>query len=207
MQKTFKGVTMRGFYVFIGLLLLAVSFISCGGDEQESVVVTAEMIVEQGWTEYSAGNYESAIIKFQSALAKSPEMSEAYNGIGWSNAKLGKISDSIDNFKKAVSKDPQNVDAHAGLAGVYFISGNYELAIASAKQALTIKFDYQSPHDKVKAGSLRLLLAQSYYNMGDYASAKAQIEILGIYGKTLDPSSPTYPSDLLLAIDELSRKI
>ncbi len=198
---------MKGFYIFIGLLFLIMLFIGCGGEEQEKIVLTADMIVDQGWVEYKAGNYESAIIKFQSALAKSPETSEAYNGIGWSNAKLGKVSDSIDNFKKAVSKDPQNADAYAGLAGVYFISGNYELAIASAKQALTLDFDYQSPHDKVKSGNLRLLLAQSYYNMGDYASAKAQIEILGAYGKALDPSSPTYPSDLLLVIDELSRKI
>lgn len=198
---------MRRFCTLIGLLFFIISFMGCGGEEQEKIVLTADMIVDQGWIEYKAGNYESAIIKFQSALAKSPETSEAYNGIGWSNAKLGKISDSTDNFNKAVSKDPQNADAYAGLAGVYFISGSYELAIASAKQALTLRFDYQSPHDKVKAGNLRLLLAQSYYNMGDYASAKAQIEILGIYGKTLDPSSPTYPSDLLLAIDELSKKI
>lgn len=198
---------MRAFFILIVSLFFIILFIGCGGEEQEKTVLTADMIVEQGWVEYKAGNYESAIIKFQSALAKSPETSEAYNGIGWSNAKLGKISDSIDNFKKAVSKDPQNADAHAGLAGVYFISGNYELAIASAKQALTLRFDYQSSHDKVKAGNLRLLLAQSYYNMGDYASAKAQIEILGIYGMTLDPSSPTYPSDILLAIDEISKKI
>jgi len=197
---------MRRFYIFIGLLFLTISFIGCG-EEEDATVLTADMIVSQGWVEYSAGNYESAIIKFQSAIAKSPEISEAYNGIGWSNAKLGKISDSIDNFKKAVSKDPKNADAHAGLAGVYFVSGNYELTIASAKQALILKFDYQSPHDKVKAGNLRLLLAQSYYNTGDYVSTKAQIEILGVYGKTLDPSSPTYASDLLLAIDELSKKI
>ncbi len=198
---------MRQFFIFIGLLFLTISFISCGGDEPESTTLTADMVVSQGWTEYAAGGYESAIIKFQSALAMSPENSEAYNGIAWSNAKLGKVTDSVDNFKKAVSKNPQNADAHAGLAGIYFISSNYELTIASAKQALTIKFDYQSPHDKIKAGDLHLLLAQSYYNTGDYASAKAQIEMLGVYGKTLDPSSPTYSSDLLIAIDELSKKI
>jgi tetratricopeptide (TPR) repeat protein len=196
---------MRQFYIFISLLFLTISFIGCGGDEQESTVLTADMVVSQGWTEYAAGSYESAIIKFQSAIAMSPENSEPYNGIAWSNAKLGKVSDSIDNFKKAVSKDPKNADAHAGLAGVYFIEGNYELTVASAIQALAIKFDYQSPHDKIKAGDLHLLLAQSYYNTGEYALAKAQMEMLGVYG--LDPSSATYSSDLLLAIDELSKKI
>jgi tetratricopeptide (TPR) repeat protein len=131
----------------------------------------------------------------------------AYNGFGWAFSWLGKNNDSIDNFKKATSKNPGNADAHAGLAGVYFISGNYEQAIASAKQVLLISSDYQSPHDKMKGNNVRLLLAESYYNIGDYSSAKSQIEQLGADVKSLDPGSPSYLSDLLLAIDELSKKI
>ena len=199
---------MKQIVIFVNVLFIVILY-GCGGSED--VVSTKADYVNRGWIEYAAGSYEAAIEQFQFALTNDPEKAEAYNGIGWAYARLGKtrdeINDSIDNFKKATSKDPQNADAHAGLAGVYFISGDYEQAIASAEQVLRIKLDYQSPHDKMKANNVRLLLAESYYNIGDYSSAKSQIEQLGVYGKTFDPGSPTYLSDLLLAIEELSKKI
>jgi tetratricopeptide (TPR) repeat protein len=197
---------MKRIVIFISVLFFVIVLYGCGNDE-EVVRPNADTYVAQGWIEYAAGSYESAITRFQIALTKDSENAEAYNGIGWSYARLGKVNDSIDNFKKATSKNPENADAHAGLAGVYFISGNYEQAIASAKKVLNIKSDYQSPHDKMKANNVRLLLAESYYNMGDYASAKSQLEQLGANVKTLDSGSSTYLSDLLLIIDELSKKI
>lgn len=198
---------MKRILIFVSVLFFVVALYGCGGDSEEVVRPNADTYVGQGWIEYAAGSYEAAIEQFQFALTNDPEKAEAYNGIGWAYARLGKVNDSIDNFKKATLKDPQNADAHAGLAGVYFISSNYEQAIASAKQVLSIKLDYQSPHDKMKANNVRLLLAESYYDIGDYSSAKSQIEQLGVYGKTFDPGSPTYLSDLLLAIEELSKKI
>jgi len=199
-----KDIDMKQIIIFINVLFIVILY-GCGGNED--VVSTKADYVNQGWIEYSAGSYEAAIAQFQFALTKDSENAEAYNGIGWSYARLGKTNDSIENFKVATSKDPQNADAFAGLAGSYYISGNYEQAIASGKQVLLIKLDYQSPHDKMKANNVRLLLAESYYNTGDYSSARSQIEQLGVYGKTLDPSSPTYLTDLLLAIDDLSKKI
>lgn len=194
----------RFIFLSIGIFVLILS--GCGDDENPPVL-DADALISQGWIEYDAGNYEIAIYRHQSALLKDSEKSEAYNGIGWAYTKLGKVDDSIDSFKKAILKDPSNADAHAGLAGAYFIAGNYEQAIASAKTVLSLKSNYESPHDPVKANNVRLLLAESYYNMGDYASAKAQIEMIGTYGKILDPSSSTYLLDILFAIDDLSKKI
>jgi tetratricopeptide (TPR) repeat protein len=196
---------MNRFLVFIGIGLLFLIISGCGGDEN-SPILNADALISQGWIEYDAGNYEAAIYRHQSALNKDPEKAEAYNGIGWAYTKLGKVNDSIDNFKKSALKDPSNADAYAGLAGAYFIAGNYEQAIASAKLVLSLKTNYESPHDPIKANNIRILLAESYYNMGDYPSAKAQIELIGTYGKVLDPSSPSYPLDLLFAIDELAKK-
>lgn len=197
---------MKRIVIFISVLFFVIVLYGCENDE-EVVRPNADTYVAQGWIEYAAGSYESAITRFQIALTKDSENAEAYNGIGWAYAWLGKVNDSIDSFKKATSKNPENADAHAGLAGVYFISGNYEQAIASAIKVLNIKSDYQSPHDKMKANNVRLLLAESYYNMGDYASAKSQLEQLGANVKALDSGSSTYLSDLLLIIDELSKKI
>jgi len=58
----------------------------------------------------------------------------------------------------------------------------------------------------VNARDIRILLAEAYYNMGDYASAKNQIDLLEVPGKVLDPGSTTYLMDLLLVIEELSKK-
>jgi tetratricopeptide (TPR) repeat protein len=191
-------------FIYIAFVIMLVS--GCGGEDNLNVI-DADMLIDQGWIEYSAGSYQNAIYRHQSALEMDSEKSEAYNGIAWAETKLGKIDASIDNFKKAVLKSPNNADAHAGLAGSYFTAGNYEQAIASGKSVLSINPNYESPHDPIKANNIRLLLAESYYNIGDYNSAKAQIEIIGIYGKTIDASSPDFTLNLLLAIDDLAKKI
>ncbi len=197
---------MKRFIIILCIGIFAMIFFGCGGDN-ESIILDADALISQGWIEYDAGNYEASIYRHQSALEKDAEKSEAHNGMGWSYTKLGKVDNSIDSFKKAILKDPSNADAHAGLMGSYFIAGNYEQAIASGKTVLSLKPNYESPHDPVNANNIRLILAESYYNMEDYASAKAQIELIGTYGKVLDSSSSTYPLDILIAIDELAKKI
>ena len=191
--------------LLVTILCLGIStFIGCGGDDEVIIAPDAEEFVSQGWKEYAAGNYEDAIAKYQKALAEPQGGSEAYNGIGWSKARLGLIQDAIENFKQAVAKDPSNVDAYAGLAGAYLADGDYERAIASAEPVLLLNPEYTSHHDDIKAAHIHILLAECYYNVGDYTAARAQIDILGDSGKGLDPSSPTYPADLLSVIEELA---
>jgi tetratricopeptide (TPR) repeat protein len=185
--------------------LLIGSFAGCGDDEI-GAGYDANELARQGWLEYSAGNYEDAIDKYQEALDLEDDSvsSEAYNGIGWARARLGQSRDSIDSFKKSVTKDPANADAHAGLAGVYLADSDYEQAIAAANLVLSINPDYESHHDDIKAADIRILLAECYYNMGDYTAAKAQIDLLGSSGKTLNPDSTDYLADLLSLIEELA---
>ncbi len=193
------------YYLMSCVLCLAISaFIGCGGDDEVVIAPDAEEFISQGWKEYAAGNYEDAIAKYQKALAETPDGSEAYNGIGWSKARLGLIQDAIENFKRAVAKEPSNVDAHIGLAGAYLADGDYERAIASAEPVLLLNPEYTSHHDDIKAAHVHILLAECYYNLGDYTAARAQIDILGDSGKGLDPSSPGYLADLLAVIEDLA---
>jgi tetratricopeptide (TPR) repeat protein len=188
----------------VTILCLGIStFIGCGDDEV-IIAPDAEEFISQGWKEYAAGNYEDAIAKYQKALTEPTGGSEAYNGIGWSKARLGLIQDAIENFKQAVAKDPSNVDAYAGLAGAYLADGDYERAIASAEPVLLLNPEYRSHHDDIKAAHVHILLAECYYNVGDYTAARAQIDILGDSGKGLDPSSPGYLADLLAVIEDLA---
>ena len=191
-----------GLWSCILVCLLFVGFAGCGDD----ATVTApggDELVGQGWKEYSAGNYEYAIARFQEAVEidpDNPDNSEAFNGIGWAGARLGQVSESIEEFAKAITKDTANADAHAGLAGMYFIDGDYELAIASANSVLLLQPEYESHHDNIKADDIRILLAKCYYNTGKYAEAEAQTELLGGSGgiSTL--------ADLLSLIEELAEK-
>jgi len=185
--------------VFILIIL-----IGCGDDEVATISHTK--LIEEGWKEYAAKNYNDAIIKFQEALSKDQNNPEALNGIGWSKAKLNQTADSINSFKAAITGSPSYVDAHAGIAGAYLATGDYERAIASGRLVLSLDPNYSSVHDKVNARDIRILLAEAYYNMGDYASAKNQIDLLEVPGKVLDPGSTTYLMDLLLVIEELSKK-
>ncbi len=186
------------------LCLGITAFIGCGDDDEAAIVPDAEGFINQGWQEYAAGNYEDAIAKHQNALEEDANSSEAYNGIGWSRARLGLIRDAIEDFKKAVVKEPANVDAHVGLAGAYLAEGDYERAIASAETALLLNPEYTSHHDDINAAHVHILLAECYYNVGDYTAARAQIDLLGNAGKGLDPSSPTYLADLLSVIEGLA---
>ena len=210
-DSRYRDVRTRQYKTYIASYVLFVCLLIGGlagcGDDDDVTGSDATDLVSEGWLEYGAGHYEDAIDKYLEALELEEESvsAEAYNGIGWSRMRLGQLSDSIDSFKKAVSRDPSNADAHAGLAGVYLADGDYEKAIASANSVLLLAPGYTSHHDDIKAADIRVLLAECHYVVGDYAAARAQIDLLGSTGRTLDTSSPTYLADLLSVIEELAR--
>ena len=191
--------------VFIGICLLVSGLTGCGGDETVFVPDAGELISE-GWKEYGYGNYEDAIAKYEEALEEDSSSGEAHNGIAWAQARLGRIGDSIRSFKTAIGREPANVDAHAGLAGMYLADSNYEQAIASGILVLSLGPGYESHHDDIGTDDIRVLLAKCYYNVGEYSNARAQIDLLGGSGRSLDPASPTYQADLLSVIGELAKK-
>lgn len=197
---------MRQTLVFLNVfMIMSFIIIGCGDDKTESVP-QSEVLIEEGWKEYIAGNYDLAIEKFQRALTEDSNNAEAYNGIGWSKAKLGQVEQSIDSFKSAIAKDPSKADSHAGLAGVYLAIGDYERAIASANRVISLDLKYISFHDDIDIRNIRLILAEAYFYRKDYTNARNQIELLGNTGKTLDPSSATYEKDLMLVIEELRKR-
>lgn len=197
---------MQRLLILINICFLISCLAGCGEDETVVAVPDVDRLVSEGWAEYGYGNYEDAISRFEEALVEDETSAEAYNGIGWARARLGDTLGAIESFKMATTKAPDDADAYAGLAGVYFADGDYERAIAAAQSVLSRSPGYSSPHDDVKVADIRILLAECYYNVEDYTAARAQIDLLGGSGRTLDPSSPTYLADLLTIIEELTRR-
>jgi len=195
---------------FVSCVLLicffVVGFTGCG-DDNPVAVSDADQLISEGWKEYSAGNYDDAIAKYQQALDLDEDSvgSEAYNGIGWAKARIGRLLESMESFKEAVAKNPANTDAHAGLAGMYLADSDYERAIASASLVLSLNPEYASHHDGIEATDIRILLAECYYYDGDYENVEKQLDLLGQSHKDLDSSSSTYVADLLSYIQGLSK--
>ena len=197
---------MQRVLILINIFLLIVCVAGCGDDDTDVFIPSVDRLVSEGWAEYGYGNYEDAISKFEAALVEDETSAEACNGIGWSKARLGDTPGAIENLRLATTKDPDGADAYAGLAGAYFADSDYERAIASAQAALSRSPGYSSHHDDIRVADIRILLAECYYNVGEYTAARAQIDLLGGSGRTLDPSSPTYLADLLTVIEGLTAR-
>ena len=205
--------------ILILIICLLVGGIFGCGDDATVIDSGASALVSEGWAEYEAGNYGDAIVKFAGALTTDSSDSgvidcdsmltnvEAYDGIGWAKSRLGKTSDSIDNFRLAIEKGSANSedcededraylvylikDTYAGLAGMYLVEDDYEEAIASAESFLAISSDveYLSHHDDVDEDDVHIILAECYYNTGDYDLAREQIDLVGDSDRKEDLSS------------------
>lgn len=145
-------------------------------------VKEAEELTNEGWEKFSYGipsAYQNAIIKFNEAIEKDPDYAEPYSGIGWSNARLTNLAEAISYFNQCLSLNSNHVDAHAGLAFVYNARKNYDSAISSAKEALRINPNWIFVHDQSLSHSdLRLMLAESYFALGNFNECLSQVKIL-----------------------------
>jgi tetratricopeptide (TPR) repeat protein len=167
---------------------------------------TAASLTDEGWTHFEAEEYQQALDKFHQALGLDDTYADAYNGLGWSHAKMDSLAQAIAGFDEALTLGVTSADPHAGKAPVYrdyeAETDHFSLAVSSADSALAISSDYIFSHDEdFDWRDLRLVLAQSYYGLGDFASAADEVTALG--GDAPEPSSPTYVEDLAAEIEEL----
>jgi tetratricopeptide (TPR) repeat protein len=141
-----------------------------------------EQLVNEGWDQFKSGNYQLALEKFEEAIAIDNNYAEAYNGAGWSSARLTNLSDAVAYFNQSISKNSSLIDAHAGLAFVYNAQKQYQSAINSANKALGLSSNWQFSHDEtIGYNDLYLILAASYFALGDFGQSLA-------YVKKLNPS-------------------
>jgi len=192
-----RGISMKRFVSFVQGVVVALACASCGGgsgigpeeiDKQEQRLRDHLPI---DWSNYQAGDYQQAIEFFANTLAEAETFegaesvlneikSEAHNGIGWSFFREQSLEDAWNSFQQATRLNRRNVDAWVGWAGVALARGRYADAAQFSVQALATGDGYNSAfrldennrqlgHDSVDSRHIRLMLAESYFQLGRYS--------------------------------------
>jgi tetratricopeptide (TPR) repeat protein len=198
--------------ISMACLCSIVVVLGCGGDDGGSPADTAASLTAAGWTLFDQGRYELAIDKFEQALGLDADYADAFNGLGWSHARLDLLADALENFGMCVISDPDLTEGYAGCAPVYRDydrdddgePAHFDSAAAFASTALTREPTFEFSHEDGEFDwrDLRLIMAQSYYGLGEFLLAKDQVDILDPEN-TLDRESETFFEDLAAEIERL----
>jgi len=162
-----------------------------------SVVKTTQELVDEGWSAFEAGDFATAEAKFDTAITNDGSLVDAYNGRAWSRARKRKYTQARQDFEQALSLDIDFQEARAGLALVLHVLNEFQEAIDAAQTVLSAAPDFVFSHDtSVTTASLRIVLAHSYFSLGQYEQAAQQLDILD----PVNAPYPTDPAELLRAI-------
>ncbi len=203
-----------------GFLVIAViALIGCGKSgteptddtDQPSADVKAEVqqLIQEGWTAFESGDFTTAVDKFTQAVVKENNQydtlrAEALGGRGWSRIYLGELNDARNDFdganRKSTHPEVKN-DIYAGYGLVFNALNQYNSCVKIIEPLLQSTPDYEFSHrPAVNAFRLRLLVAQSYYAMGNFAKVAAHLDILE---PDYAPHNANDPEALLQAIERL----
>ncbi|MFH1679387.1 MAG: hypothetical protein ABIH26_01940 [Candidatus Eisenbacteria bacterium] len=181
------------------------------------VVRDAPFWTAEGWVRYGDRNFSGAANAFYNALTKDPTYVPAVSGWAWANLELGYTGLSLSEFEKGIALDSAAVDCYYGAAYMAHAQALTFPNQARTRFEQTVEFaigglreggdSYVFEHiHSVNAISLRVLLARSYYGLGQYQDAQDIVDLLDP-NNGLSASSPTYLRDLLTAIEGLEELI
>ena len=165
-----------GFCLIVGL-----GFLACSPDLPEP---TADFYAKQGWSQYKSGQYGDAKSSFELAQRLNQDSAEASLGLGWlafvKSADLQTAKGQLENALLLANQDGNQDllnDARAGLAGINLSLELYQDAIKYGEQ---IEDGYQFTRGRPNFGyrELTLLLAISYFHLGNYDESVEKIQQL-----------------------------
>ncbi len=201
------------------LFVVAVSMAGCsknkatdpngGGDG--GTTHDAAFYVELGWESYDAGDYIDARSQFERAVSQDSTYAPAISGGAWTSIELGYTGFAQGEFERAIAESSSYIPAHCGRAVTSHAEALNIPQLAAERLPVTVEaasnvlqlggeswqFDRIST---INARHMRVLLALTYYELGQYADAQSQIDILDP-GNGLDPGDPDYARLLLIEIE------
>ena len=146
----------------------------------------------EGAVAYSDGNYDTAVERYQAAIAKNPDDAEALSNLGQVLVRLGRVEEAIPYFDRAIALIPQRWAYHFNRARALGILGRMDEAVAGYRAAQQI-----FPNDYATAFNLGLAL----HRLGDEAGA------VDAYNKAiqLDPNDASFRLALGTSLERLQR--
>jgi len=96
----------------------------------------AEREFDRAWKARKKGQYETAILAFQSAIAIDPEFCAARNDLATSYLLAGQFDLAIEQFHKALEVDPNISGLYSNLSLAYLKQHRYYEAEYAARQSL-----------------------------------------------------------------------
>ncbi|RJP80012.1 MAG: hypothetical protein C4524_04310 [Candidatus Zixiibacteriota bacterium] len=156
-----------------GLLFLA----GCGDDDVTGPKTpeTAQEWIDQGWSQYHAGDYDNAYISFNQAveLAGAEEdydrVVEGLSALGWTAMKDQNLSGGQIAFDMAQSLDPVYGDALGGHAILLQLLEEWQQSSEKATQLLAADAGWVFTQDhSITALDVRLIRAFNYYALAEF---------------------------------------
>ncbi len=159
---------------------------------------TAARHVARGTQYLERKKVKEALSAYRSAVRLMPDFAEAHANLGLVYMLIGNYARAVAEQQEAIRLKPDLAEAHYNLGNVYVRQGRYAEAAPAYREAIRLKPD-DAPPDSVVAGvdahqgaytqrvarhqraTRRSGLANAYFNLRDYAAARAEYEqVLGI---------------------------
>ena len=136
----------------IGLILTLIFALvrSCGSHKTNNYSEWDTSSYNSGMMNYAQGDYQMALIDFNSVISSNPNYAEAYNGRGLVYDAQGDYELALTDFNKAIELQPDSPLPYNNRGCAFFEQGEYDRAISDLDQAIQLKTD----------------LAKAYYNRG-----------------------------------------
>ena len=145
-------------------------------------------MIDEGWSAFTQGDYQTASGKFRDAIALDPEDAEASIGLGWSLFKLDNLSSASSEFAAASGKMNTTADLFAGWAFVLNARKDYAQSNQKADQALGLDAFWDFAFGlALNSNDLHLLKAQNHFLLGEFSESLSEVQIL----------SPSFTGDVL----------
>ncbi len=146
--------------------------------EQQQKAAAVQAAFDAGVAASKANDHDTAIAKFQEAIAVLPNCFDCYYNIGQANAQKKDYAKAEEAFKKAIELKPDYADAYNGLATIYNAQKRFEDAAAASQKAVEVSAAAAPAGAPAGGGNVNALYNQGViaWNAGKAEDAKTKFE-------------------------------
>ena len=194
----------QNFIIALLIISFAISLLlNCTNSPTEPAKTFEEHLTD-GWLNFEKAQFQSAITCFENARKLDINSDEVHLGLAWSYAKIDSFEKANTYSKIAIHLNNEITDAYACYAFTSFQLNEYNQAIDAAIVVITREGEYYIfPHDpQITIFSLRLLLAQCYFETAQYVKSYQQVSLIRP-DNSINVESETFIEDLCCLIESL----